>query len=104
MHVNLRKICEAPEAPYPAAAWTGFTPGQLGNGNESLPVAYELEGELLVPVTVGQPLLIRRTTRNGVICEGQFTSSPVREFGVDWIRTENSLYRVRIISPADLSA
>jgi hypothetical protein len=66
--------------------------------NESLPVAYELEGELLAPVVVGYPLVIQRTVRNGVVCEGQFTSSPVREIGPDWVRTDNSVYQVKVMA------
>jgi len=97
IRLRVRKICEAPLAIYPAAGWDGFIPGRLGRVDESLPVAYELDGKLLAPLTLGQPIRIRRTARNGVICDGDFTSSPVQEIGTDWVRTENSVYLLRIL-------
>src|SRR5882672_9184799 len=99
MHVSLRKLSEAPNARCKSALWREFTPGAEGDGRESLPVAYELEGELLAPITLGCPMRIFRTKRNGVEVDGMFTSSPVQAMDAGWVRTENSLYRVRAIVP-----
>src|SRR5438045_2838487 len=84
MQVKFRKLREAADAPCPAAKWESFVPGRESPGDVSLPDAYELEGELLAPLAVGQPILVHRASRNGVAVEGLFTSTPVKEIGNGW--------------------
>ena len=74
---------------------------------KSPPTGYWLEGELMSPITVGKPICVWRTIRNGVRVDGLFTSSrvvhitavydatrptlaPTQEF----VYTHNSIYRV----------
>lgn len=99
MPVVLRKICEAPEARFPAADWSDFAPGAPGPGYLSVPIAYELVGDLCEPLTVGCQIRIFRTVRNGVVHAGKFVSSPVQEIGTGWVRTENSVYQFHILPP-----
>jgi hypothetical protein len=95
--VRLRKLAESPAPFFPAAEWESFTPGQAGPAQASLPVGYELEGELLLPLAVGEPIYIRRIVRCGVRVAGIFVSSPVTAILPNRIITLNSVYEVKRI-------
>ena len=98
--IHLRKLAVAPDALLPAAAWSEIKLGQLGPSGQSLPVAYEIEGELLAPIVVGSSITVRRTVRNGERVEGLFISSPVTAILGDRILTSNSVYKITTLPPA----
>ena len=95
--IHLRKLAVAPDALLPAAAWSEFKPGQLSPLGQSLPVAYEIEGELLGPIAIGSSIMVRRTMRNGERVEGLFISTPVTAIHGDRILTANSVYRISCV-------
>lgn len=99
MRVRLTKIAVPDGARHRAAAWADYVPGQAPTENVSLPVGYTVEGTPLLPIAVGWPVILHRTSRNAVVVEGLFTSSPVREFGGGILRTENSRYRIEEVLP-----
>ena len=105
MWVKIKKISEAPGAPYQAAPWLDYVPGGANHFGKSLPVDYELEGELGSPLIVGAPLVVRRTRRNGVPVRGEFRSSPIVVVESNQVRTENSVYRITPLNrESDVSA
>jgi hypothetical protein len=100
--VLIRKLAatEAPMARTPSD--DAYTPGTINPGL-SLPVAYEIEGELLRDVVIGEVMTAFRRKRNGVETPGIFESTPVVsiERGEDQsiVRTANSVYVVIPLSP-----
>lgn len=58
----------------------------------SLPVEYEIEGELSAAIEVGKSVLVFRDKRNGVKAEGIFQTSTVLEVSPEGFRTRNSVY------------
>ncbi|XHR27227.1 MAG: hypothetical protein ACFUZC_14900 [Chthoniobacteraceae bacterium] len=77
MKVRVTKLAAAPNAIVETAEWREY---KLGEANaKSLPVDYELTGELLAPPRIGEGLMVFRETRNGVRAEGLFTTSPIVE-------------------------
>jgi hypothetical protein len=98
--VRISKIAEAENPKVKSADWEKFVCG-TDNGDISLPVDYWMLGDLVTNIRVGEPILLRRHSRNGVKSEGRFMSSKVvgitQPFGGSlWIvQTENSVYAVR---------
>src|SRR5881394_530215 len=63
------------------------------HGDEfSLPVEYEIEGELSAPIEVGKCVLVFRDKRNGQKADGIFQTSKVLEVSPEGFRTRNSVY------------
>lgn len=95
MKVKLKKISEAAAPKYRSADWEEYKCGQ-DNGDISLPIEYELTGELLGNLEVGAGILVERETRNGVECFGVFQSSCVNKItdkdNFKLIETDNSIY------------
>lgn len=94
-YVRLRKLIEIAEGA-PSLTWQDWDPARESQ-THSLPVAYELEGWLLLPIEIGRPIMVLRTARNGVEQLGEFTSSVVHELRGDRVRTANSVYRVEVL-------
>jgi hypothetical protein len=79
----------------PAGDWATYNVGSADNPGVSLPVGYLLIGELAKPIRLGEGVEVKRQSRNGVECPGDFISTPVVELGQGFFRTQNSVYRIR---------
>lgn len=72
---------------------TDHVPGGLNDDGKSLPIDYEIEGELFRPIRVGESVRVFRDKRNGQPATGVFITSPVVEVGTYFFRTKNSFYQ-----------
>lgn len=81
----------------PAAKWDSYVHGTLQNEGESLPIEYEIEGQLLGEIKVGYPVLIARSKRNGIEIGGFFQTSPVIGLTKGGFKTKNSEYIIEEI-------
>ena len=99
--IKLRKISESALPVCRAANWDNFIAGE-DNGDVSLPIEYELTGNIVSDVNVGQHLVIDRKTRNGVDCSGYFRSTTIKKItkqdNLKVIETENSVYLLEDLS------
>ena len=91
--VRVSKIATANNPVSEPCAWEDWVAGSADNVG-SLPIDYELRGFLLQPVTVGCPMVILRTERNGVEVLGMFESTPVCAIADGVVETFNSRYLV----------
>lgn len=91
MRIRIQKMSETPGGAS-ARKMEDHIPGDENADGKSLPVDYTIEGELVNPIQVGQPVLVARDKRNGVPSTGVFISTPVLECGTNFFRTRNSLY------------
>lgn len=92
MRIKIKKIAAAPggaEAREAASHVAGL--GDHGDGM-SLPVEYEIEGELAAPIEVGKSVLVFRDRRNGKKADGIFQTTKVLEVTPEGFRTRNSVY------------
>lgn len=98
--VIFKKISESENPNFRAADWELFKAGKENPG-VSLPIDYELKGQL-INFALGFPMEIKRSERNGIKIEGNFTSSEVVkiERGIQtnkdvwYVETKNSLYKI----------
>ncbi|MGA1048984.1 MAG: hypothetical protein ACO3UU_13335, partial [Minisyncoccia bacterium] len=65
--------------------------------NYSLPIEYNLEGELINDIEVGKSVVVSRTKRNGVDAYGIFKTSRVTEVGNNYFKTMNSVYSYKFL-------
>lgn len=94
--VRITKI-DALECPLaPTSPWEEWNPGK--SNESSPPVNYEVIGYLLRPIRFNESLLALRTERNGIQEFGIFCTTPVAAFAHGILRTQNSLYFVKVIS------
>jgi hypothetical protein len=102
-YVRLRKLAatENPLAPTPHFAT--YKQGE-DNGMVSFPVEYTITGLLLLDVQVGTGLHVSRDSRNGEQCSGLMQTSPVTKLEPGRIFTNNSIYEIEIIRPANQAA
>lgn len=63
----------------------------------SLPLDYEIEGDLIGAIAVGSPVRVNRDTRNGVKTTGVFVTSTVTEVTDTTFRTRNSVYDYKLL-------
>ena len=91
MRTKIRKIAAA-SGGAEARAWGDHVPGADIDDGKSLPVEYEIEGELVCPIQVGKCVRVARDKRNGVPATGAFITSPVVEVSTYGFRTKNSVY------------
>ena len=61
----MRKLSAVESPEWLSATWEECVPG-VWDPSRSLPVGYEIEGELFEPIVIGQRVLVFRTRRNGV--------------------------------------
>lgn len=98
--VRITKLSECENPKYKSAAWDGYALG-IDNGDVSLPIEYQIEGELLSEIKEGRGIKVERTSRNGIQSFGYFTSSAVSEVtekdGGKLVKTGNSVYFVEEI-------
>ncbi len=101
--VHLRKLLQVENPVSESASWAEWEPGAL-NSAKSLPVAYEITGFMMREITVGEPMQVLRTCRNGIETIGLFSSSPVVEISDRSVTTFNSVYLIRILSAGEVPA
>lgn len=101
MKIKLTKISECNNPVVKASSKKSFKPGE-DNGDVSLPVDYNLTGWTMRPIIIGKTMAVLRDTRNGVECEGIFTSSIVKEIKDNLITTQNSIYKIEYIKPKNV--
>ena len=65
--------------------------------NYSLPIEYNLEGELINDIEVGKSVVVSRTKRNGVDAYGIFKTSRVTDVGENYFKTQNSVYMYKFL-------
>lgn len=70
-------------------------PGQIQWSGYSLPIEYNIEGYVYRDISVGHPVFVQRTKRNGVKYGGVFSSTKVLEINDSEFKTENSVYRYK---------
>lgn len=92
MPVRITKTAGIPNPLVRTGSWEEFRPGY--ENETSLPVDYEITGELLTPIVPGRPVRCWRDSRNGVMADGLFTSTIVFEV---LVRTWNSEYRITAV-------
>lgn len=82
------------------------TPGRIISverlpGSGTLPENYWIVGYLTKPPVIGESWRVLRTIREGFVCNGIFTTSPVQAIVESsegyLIETENSRYKVRFL-------
>lgn len=96
LKVKISKVAHLEDALHDAPPIHDYVAGE-DNGNVSLPVEYYLEGFMNEAPTVGRPLVVLRTSRNGVEIGGLFTTSTVTEITKDGFKTLNSVYKLECI-------
>jgi hypothetical protein len=89
--VKIIKLRAAQNPQAPSGRWDTYQIGSRYN-HESLPVDYEMIGDLLMEIEMGSPVIVRCVERNGTPCDSVFTSTPVIEVTADGFRTANSVY------------
>lgn len=98
MKIKLIKINKVEDADCPTPDFTDYKPG-MDNGLVSLPIDYEICGEIGGFPVVGNSIIGTRTHRNGIEVPGIFTTSKVisvisineEEY---IITTKNSIYKM----------
>jgi hypothetical protein len=100
MRIKIKKISASPGGALAREAADHVAGiGDHGDGL-SLPVEYEIEGELAGPIKVGESVLVFRDRRNGQKADGIFQTSKVLEVSPEGFRTRNSVY---VTGPSCLS-
>jgi hypothetical protein len=97
-YIRIKKLAAISNPASPTPDKESFKPGQ-DNGPVSLPVDYEIEGNLKYPIEQGRQVLVDRTKRNGVVMPGFFATSPVTSMSDTHFTTLNSQYEYEFISP-----
>jgi hypothetical protein len=95
LFVELTKVAATDSAQFAPEDPALYLPGSPSNA--SLPLAHTIKGWLRSPPTVGEPLVIDRTERNGLPIPGIFVSSPVVTHDAQRIQTSNSIYTWRAL-------
>ena len=65
----------------------------------SLPIEYTAEGDLLHGIHIGEPVIIARDIRNGIMCLGLLETSCVTEVTETTFHTKNSVYDYFLLTP-----
>lgn len=97
-NVRIKKLSPSKNPRYPTPEMANYKVGQfLGNEGLSIPVDYEIEGVLMADIVIGCSVIVYRTKRNGVECDGLFHTSKVVFLNENGFETENSIYQLEII-------
>ena len=99
MRIKIKKIAANPGGALAREAADHIAGTDQGDGM-SLPVEYEIEGELASPIEVGKSVLVYRDRRNGQRADGIFQTTKVLEVSPEGFRTRNSVY---VTGPSCLS-
>ena len=81
----------------PARSMDEHIMGKPNDYHTSIPIEYNLEGNLIYDIKVGENVFIDRTKRNGVEVRGVFTTSRVTEVGDKYFKTQNSVYSYKFL-------
>lgn len=95
--IHIEKVAEV-KSGLPANPKGAHVPGEEQNENFSLPIEYWIEGTLINPIEVGNPVCIQRDNRNGIKIDGYFTSTNVTEVTTNQFKTQNSVYNYYFIN------
>lgn len=95
MKIRVQKLSEAPNCIVNACPPEAYVYG--GPNNLSVPVDYTIEGFLLFPIKIGEPVVVNRTSRNGVQVNGIFKSTEVVALEGNTFQTKNSIYKFEYI-------
>ena len=94
--IYIEKLAEVPGG-LPARSKEEYIDGQYQGDSHSIPVEYNLEGELIYDIEVGKQVIVGRTKRNGVEAYGVFSTSRVTEVGNNYFKTQNSVYSYKFL-------
>ena len=95
--IYIEKLAEVPGG-LPARNMDEHIMGKPNYDNySSIPIEYNLEGELSYDIEVGKPVVVGRTKRNGVEAYGVFSTSTVTEVGNNYFKTRNSVYSYKLL-------
>ena len=94
--IYIEKLAEVPGG-LPARSMEEHVDGQYQGDSHSIPVEYNLEGELIYDIEVGKQVVVGRTKRNGVEAFGMFSTSRVTEVGNNYFKTKNSVYSYKFL-------
>jgi hypothetical protein len=71
--------------------------GKPNDYHTSIPIEYNLEGNLIYDIKVGESVIVERSKRNGVSVYGMFSTSRVTEVGDKYFKTQNSVYQYKFL-------
>ena len=94
--IYIEKLAEV-EGGLPARSMEEHNMGKPNGNNTSIPIEYNLEGNLIYDIKVGEGVIVERTKRNGVDAYGIFTTSRVTEVGDKYFKTQNSVYSYKFL-------
>ena len=95
--IYIEKLAEVPGG-LPARSMDEHIMGKPNYDNySSIPIEYNLEGELSYDIEVGKPVVVGRTKRNGVEAYGMFSTSRVTEVDDNYFKTLNSVYSYKFL-------
>ena len=95
-NIYIEKLAEVTGG-LPARSMDEHIMGKPNDSYSSIPIEYNLEGNLINDIKVGKNVFIDRTKRNGVEVRGVFTTSRVTEVGDKYFKTQNSVYQYKFI-------
>ena len=81
----------------PARSMDEHIMGKSNDHHTSIPIEYNLEGNLINDIKVGESVIVERSKRNGVSVYGVFTTSRVTEVGDNYFKTQNSVYSYKLL-------
>jgi hypothetical protein len=94
--IYIEKLAEV-SGGLPARNKEEYIDGQYQGESHSIPVEYNLEGNLVYDIEVGHVVIVERTKRNGVEAYGMFSTSRVTEVGNNYFKTKNSVYSYKFL-------
>ena len=94
--IYIEKLAEV-SGGLPARSMEEHIMGKPNDNYSSIPIEYNLEGELSYDIEVGKSVVVGRTKRNGVDAYGMFTTSRVTEVGDKYFKTQNSVYSYKYL-------
>ncbi len=94
--IYIEKLAEVPGG-LPALKMEEHIDGQYQGDLHSIPIEYNVEGNLMYDIEVGKNVIIDRTNRNGVEVRGLLTTSRVTEVGDNYFKTQNSVYSYKFL-------
>jgi hypothetical protein len=94
--IYIEKLAQV-EGGLPARSMDEHNMGKPNDNNTSIPIEYNLEGNLIYDIKVGVGVIVERTKRNGVDAYGMFTTSRVTEVGDKYFKTQNSVYSYKFL-------
>ena len=94
--IYIEKLAEV-SGGLPARSKEEYIDGQYQGDSHSIPVEYNLEGNLVYDIEVGHVVIVERTKRNGVEAYGMFSTSRVTEVGNNYFKTKNSVYSYKFL-------